>query len=442
MTDTATKIIQRPDGSEALLLRKAALEVLEGPDKGRRATLEQPRLVIGSGVECGLRLTDPTVSNHHVELTATESGYLVRDLGSTNGTLVGGVRVLSEVLVSSQIDLSIGQSRLRVSPTADTVELPLSLRSSFGELLGQSSQMRQIFAILERVASADSTVLLEGESGTGKELAAHSIHEHSSRREQPFMVIDCGAIPANLLESELFGHERGAFTGAHATRKGALEEADGGTVFLDEVTELPLDLQPKLLRFLERRQIKRVGASRHSTIDVRVVAATNRSLSAEVEAGRFREDLFYRLSVVRVEIPPLRDRQEDIRLLAHFFAQQHNPDSHEIITGEIESLLLSHRWPGNVRQLRNMVERLSVLPELATMALREEGEPSLTPSIGRLAELPFHEARRRWQEIFERQYLTTQLDRSQGVVTRAAESAGLPRQSFHRLLRRHGLTER
>jgi transcriptional regulator with GAF, ATPase, and Fis domain len=241
------------------------------------------------------------------------------------------------------------------------------------------------------------------------------------------------------MESELFGHERGAFTGAAAARAGALEEAAGGTVFLDEIGELPLELQPKLLRFLELREVKRVGAARHRSVDVRVIAATNRKLSAEVEAGAFREDLYYRLSVVRVEIPPLRDRPADIRLLAHAFAQRYHQDSRVIITDEIEPLLLGHRWPGNVRQLRNVVERLAVVPELAAEDLRGQSPPAALPSIGPLIGVPFHEARRRWQESFERQYLIAQLERAGGVVTRAAELADLPRQTFHRFLRRHGL---
>ena len=442
MDIVATRLVRRPDGTEHLVLRRARLVVKRGPDKGRELLLEKPRVRVGTAPDCELQLTDEAVSRYHLELRATDRGFVLRDLESTNGTRVGGLQLV-EALLDAPVVLELGETRLQISPAEGSIEIPLSARGSLGGLLARSRAMRQVFAILERVAPSRSTVLLEGESGTGKEVAAHAIHQLSPRNDGPFVVVDCGAIPPTLIESELFGHERGAFTGADRAREGALEEADGGTVFLDEVGELPLELQPRLLRFLEGQEVKRVGSTQHRKVDVRIVAATNRSLETEASEGRFRQDLFYRLSVVRVELPPLRERPEDVVLLARHFAEAVAEDPRTVVTPEIEGLLLSHTWPGNVRELRNVVERIAVVPELATELLQESAAQSVArpPSIGPLVGLSFHEGRRRWQDIFERQYLAAQLARAGGVVTRAAESADLPRQTFHRLLRQHGLKE-
>jgi transcriptional regulator with GAF, ATPase, and Fis domain len=440
----ATKVVQRPDGTEHLVFQKARIVVKRGPDKGKQLVVDRPRVRIGTAPDCDLQLTDEAVSRYHIELRATERGYLLRDLGSTNGTRVGELRLL-EAVVTGPVVLELGQTRLQVSTSStEVVEIPLSSRGSFGGLLGQSRQIRQVFAILERIAPTRSTVLLEGESGTGKEVAAHAIHK-ASGREGPFVVVDCGAIPANLIESELFGHEKGAFTGADRARTGALAHADGGTLFLDEVGELPVELQPRLLRFLESQEVKPIGSSSHEprVVDVRVVAATNRNLSVEVDEGRFRQDLYYRLSVVAVELPPLRERPEDILLLARHFAEALQKDPREVISSAVAGLLLAYAWPGNVRELRNVIERVSVLPELAARQLHRSAEtsPAPAPTIGALVEQSFHEGRSRWQDIFERQYLTAQMARNNQVVKAAAKSADLPRQTFHRLLRKHGLKE-
>ena len=433
----ATKLLLKPDGSETLLLRRAQLSVIRGPDRGLALTLDRPRVRVGSGADCELRLGDTAVSRHHFELQATEAGYLLRDLGSTNGTLADGVRVL-RALLTGDTTLELGQTALRLRPTDKVIELPLSRRGQLGGLLGRSAAMRRVFAMLEAAAPSDSTVLLQGESGTGKEVAAEAIHSLSARGEGPLVVVDCGAIPAGLMESELFGHQRGAFSGADRARAGALEQAHRGTLFLDEVGELPLELQPRLLRFLESGQVKRLGATRHRQVDARVVAATNRLLPNEVQEGRFRQDLYYRLAVVCVELPPLRDRPEDVLLLAHHFAGSFTADPTELITDELAGLLAAYHWPGNARELRNVVERMAVAPELGLASLRQDHGAS-PQSIGALEDLPFHEARRRWQDAFERQYLGRALERAGGVVSRAADEAGLPRQTMHRLLKQHGL---
>jgi transcriptional regulator with GAF, ATPase, and Fis domain len=442
----ATRVAQRPDGTQALILHRARLTVVKGPDQGLILLIDRPEVQIGTGAHCDFRLTDPAVSRQHLELRATELGFVIQDAGSTNGTYIGGVR-LREAVIDAPAMLRVGETLIQISPSIETMEIPLSAQTSFGGLLGSSQKMRQVFAVLERVAPTKSTVLLEGESGTGKDVAAQSIHELSPRRDGSFVIVDCGAIPPTLMESELFGHEKGAFTGAHDTRRGALEEADGGTLFLDEIGELPTELQPRLLRFIERQEVKRVGGSQHREVDVRIIAATNRRLSVEVQEGRFRQDLFYRLSVVQVEIPPLRDRPEDVVPLACLFAEKYHKDPRAIITDATASLLTAYRWPGNVRELRNVVERLALVPELAMESLESGGRGAAVstgssgPVIGPLASLPFHEARRRWQDLFERQYLAAQMAAAGNVVTKAANRADLPRQTFHRLLRRHGLRE-
>jgi transcriptional regulator with GAF, ATPase, and Fis domain len=439
-----TRIIEKPDGKQVLVVRRLEVKVLQGPDAGQERIFEQTRLRFGTGDECDLRLTDPSVSRCHVELQATEQGLLLKDLDSTNGTLLGGV-ALQRALLIEPVTLALGTTLLSIAPHEQEVEIPISRRYRFGDLLGQSTVMRELFAKLERVSQSDATVLLEGESGTGKEPAARSIHAASPRRNGPFTIVDCAGIPATLIESELFGHARGSFTGASEDRPGALELADGGTLFLDEVGELPAALQPRLLRFLETRQVKRVGEGRYRAVDARVIAGTNRVIADEVQKGAFRADLYYRLSVVRVTMPPLRDHPEDIPLLAHHFAEQLVRDPRTVITEETTPLLVAYSWPGNVRELRNVVERLALVPELALETLRDDGlgpaasTSATEPEIGPLADLGFHAARTRWLQIFERQYLSAQLAKAEGVVAAAARLADIPRQSFHRMLRRHQL---
>jgi len=289
--------------------------------------------------------------------------------------------------------------------------------------------MRHAFALLERVAATEATVLLEGETGTGKELAAAAIHDAGPRTADPFVVVDCGSIPDNLLESELFGHERGAFTGAEKSRAGAFEEAHGGTIFLDEIGELPLPLQPALLRVLEERSVRRVGSrSARKSVDVRVVAATNRDLRAEVNAGRFRGDLFYRLAVLRVRLPSLRDRLEDLPLLVETLLRRlgATPDAKRRLTrSAFLRSLRRHSWDGNVRELRNYLERALVF-----------GPPE--PSDAAATDPGFNASKRRAIEAFEREYLAELIAGHDENVTAAAKTAGINRVTLHRLLRKHG----
>ncbi|HLV64264.1 MAG TPA: sigma-54-dependent Fis family transcriptional regulator, partial [Polyangiaceae bacterium] len=301
-------------------LRRAKLVVVEGPDKAKELVMERERVTVGRSVICDLVLSDKAVSGTHFEIVAREKGFLLRDLDSTNGTYCGELQV-REVWIKPGTMIRVGQSHLRFEPEKGTVDIELSGKERFHDLIGGSVRMREIFATLEKIAPTDLTVLVRGETGTGKELVARALHGASRRAGQPLVVQDCGAIPKDLIESTLFGHERGAFTGATERHRGSFEQADGGTIFLDEIGELDLSLQPKLLRVLENREIKRVGGDRQIPVNVRVVAATNRDLRQMVNEGTFREDLFYRLSVVQIELPPLRERPEDVPLLVeHFLA--------------------------------------------------------------------------------------------------------------------------
>jgi transcriptional regulator with PAS, ATPase and Fis domain len=413
--------------------------VTAGPDSGKAATSAGERAVIGTHETADLVLTDRTVSRFHCEITLSEGKAVLRDLGSRNGTLVDGVSVMQAHLRSGS-SLTLGRTQVRFDLGTDHVKIPLSTRESFGLMVGRSPAMRAVFAVLERAATSDATVLLEGETGTGKEAAAESIHRESTRRDGPMVVVDCGAIPPDLLESELFGHERGAFTGAVQARQGAFEAASGGTIFLDEIGELSADLQPKLLRALERREVKRVGSNKYEPVDVRVIAATNRNLRAEVNARKFRSDLYYRLAVLEVRLPPLRERGEDIAsLVEHILTSLEAADKPEaklLRTPEFYAELGRHTWPGNVRELRNYVERCLALREQQPIVHGERSaEMGLTVDVSQ----PLKVARESWTRAFERRYLEEILGRSNGNVTAAARAAGVDRIYFYRLLWRHGL---
>ncbi len=418
-------------------LRTFRLLVIEGPDAGAHFRSSGDRTVIGTHEKADLVLTDPAVSRFHVELQVQNDRVLLRDLGSRNGTAVGALSVC-ECWLHDGLTLSLGRTRLRFALEEKSVEVTASASSTFGSLVGPSWAMRRAFSLLERAAATRATVLLLGETGTGKEAAAESIHLASDRRAGPFVVVDCAAIPSNLLESELFGHERGAFTGAVRAREGAFEVASGGTLFLDEIGELSLDLQPKLLRALERREFKRVGASRYLPTDARIVAATHRDLRGEVNAHRFRADLYFRLAVLEVRLPALRERPEDLamlveRLLAHIDggpAFLERSARQEAFLSE----LARHVWPGNVRELRNYLERCVAFGEPAAV------EPAPEPSAATIdTRVPLKTARTRWVASFERAYLERILEEHEGNVTSAARAAGVDRVHFYRLLWRNGV---
>jgi len=421
--------------------------VLNGAQRGHRVRLVD-RLRIGKAQENDLVLSDDTVSRQHCELERRAQGVVVRDLGSTNHTRVGRTAV-SEAVVESGATISVGgvDLSLRVEPR-QAVVLP-SESQHFGEALGHSIAMRTIFGVLERIAPTDAGVLLEGETGTGKDVLARSIHQQSPRREKPFVVVDCGAVSYSLLESELFGHERGAFTGAVATRQGAFELAGSGTIFLDEVGELPLDVQPKLLRVLESGEFRRVGGNKTLRAEARLIAATKRDLKAEVERGKFREDLYFRLAVVPVTVPPLRSRREDIPPLIERFielARKRDPSSSAItLSPSTVAALTAHDWPGNVRELRNVLDRAIYIAtaggerEVRIFDLPVSGGTSSAATPSFAPGQSYREIREQFETDFERRYVSWLLDRHAGNISAAAREARMDRKHLYDLARRHGL---
>jgi len=419
----------------ALVFRKFRVTVIDGEQRGTHAVATTSELAIGTAAGNQLVLVDPTVSRHHCAIRVTPRGCQLRDLSSTNGTWLAGHLVEGAYLKPGST-FRAGSTSLRFELLDDEVREPLSEDDRFGDALGQSPVMRRIFAALAKIAAADSTVLLEGETGTGKGLLADLIHRQSPRAGGPFVVVDCASIPATLIESELFGHEKGAFTGAHAARAGSFEAAAGGTIFLDEIGELPLELQARLLRALEERVIKRVGSTREVRLDVRVVAATNRDLREAVNRGKFRADLFYRLDVVRLRLPPLRDRREDIPLLVAHYYRIFTGDDQAVPPDALVEALSEHAWPGNVRELRSAVERAVLL---ADPALSIDPDPATPPAVVDVLDdrLSFRESKERAVTRWERWYIQELVARHGGNLTRAARAARMDRAHLRELLRRY-----
>ncbi len=409
--------------------------VVEGGDRGKTFALdgrEPSRTLVGQSPACTIRLDDREVSRRHAALEFTSRGLAIADLGSTNGTFVNGVRVVEAFLEPNSV-MRVGATTLRVDWMPGGGE-SLSLRAtSFGRVSGASTEMRRLYPLCERLAASSVPVLIEGETGTGKEVLAEALHENGPRAAGPFVVFDCTAIPANLVEAELFGHERGAFTGALGQRKGFFEQAHGGTLLIDEIGDLDLALQPKLLRAVERGEVRRIGGDRPIRVDVRILAATRRDLDHEVTAGRFRDDLFHRLVVARIELPPLRARRGDLALLARQFCAELG-----FAANALPSLPLGRwedeEWPGNVRQLRNAVARQLALGELAESdstddgAVPCEGDGVIEHVLA--LDLPIARARKKVVDHFERRYIDRVLAKFGGNVVRAAEASGLARRYF------------
>jgi transcriptional regulator with GAF, ATPase, and Fis domain len=417
---------------------------------GRHTVTVTERTLLGSAEHAQVVVSDPTVSRVHAELTPRPDGLWIRDLRSRNGTFVGGVYVV-EARVSSERQLRVGSVNLEIAPAARATAAPAWEGEAFGPLLGRSPIMRKLFATLGRVSPTDYSVLIRGETGTGKELVARAIHDASGRRSGPFVVVDCAAIPENLFESQLFGHTRGAFTGALQAHVGDVEAANGGTLFLDEIGELPASMQPKLLRMLESRTIRRIGETQPRPVDVRIVSATHRDLPAMVSEGAFREDLYFRLASVPVSVPPLRERIEDVELLAQRFLPRTGAG---VLPADVATELGSRRWPGNVRELRNFIERAVALGVGEALALQHDGPArAMAPSAAEqhtdsraLPPNPFglialdqiyKDFREQWMDHGERVYLDALLATHGGNVALAAERAGLDRTHVYRLLRKH-----
>ncbi|GMV42066.1 MAG: hypothetical protein AMXMBFR64_37820 [Myxococcales bacterium] len=439
---TETRTIQADPSAETLTVRKYRLRwpTERGTDE---RTFDRRLVYVGSAPDSGLWIDHPTVSRNHCKLEVDRFGHRIRDLESKNGTWVNGMRVV-EAYLPREATVRLGDVELQFRVQDEAVEVPLSRANSFGDLIGESLAMREIFALLARVAPTDTTVLVEGESGTGKELVAQALHTRSRRAAGPFVVFDCSAVPPHLLESELFGHVKGAFTGALSDRVGAFEEAGGGTLFIDEIGELSMELQPKLLRVLETREVKPVGANKRVRTNVRIVAATNRILEKEVQAGNFREDLFFRLAVIKVELPPLRKRVEDIPvLIEHFTRQFSQPGAPVQVSWETMRKLQGFPWTGNVRELRNFVERAALLSDTGRLETRfvrpplqeaaAEGDASGLPVD---YALPFKDAKNRLIEAFEKVYWSKLLAVSGGNISEAARQGGIHRKSLEYLLKK------
>ncbi len=421
--------------------------MLAGPDAGLELDLPPVGVVIGADRGCDVALTDPSVSARHCTVAPSASGFVISDLGSRNGTSIDGVAV-QKVTAPPGVIVRVGHTLVQLLPADEVVAIPPSTRANVGALWGDSPGMRQVFAILERAARSEASVLFLGESGTGKELAARAVHDESPRKDGPFIVFDCGAATETLVESELFGHVRGAFTGAASDRQGAFAAAHGGTLFLDEIGDLPLALQPKLLRMLEAGEVVPVGGRKPERYDVRVVAATHRDVFGEVARGGFRGDLYYRLAVVEVHLPPLRARKEDLaRLIAIFLERVGAGALVPTIGGPALERLTAYHWPGNVRELRNVITRAVALGGGVTsfnelpILLRPTAQREETAEVVR-ADRPFHDAKQAVVDRFEREYLTDLLRRSGGNLSAAARMAGLERKFLYKVLERAGLRQR
>jgi DNA-binding NtrC family response regulator len=422
------------------------LSVARGGDVGKRVVVEPEspvRVLVGKGPACALRLGDAGVSRRHLAVEVCGVRLRVTDLGSTNGTRINGIAVTDAYVIGGE-RLQLGDTIIEIARSEAALERPEARAAeAFGLTVGRSPQMQRLYPLCQRLALADVPLVIEGETGTGKEVLAESIHMMSSRANGPFVVFDCTTVPANLMEAELFGHERGSFTGATAARRGVFEQAEGGTLLIDEIGDLDLALQPKLLRAVERRQVRRLGGSGVLSIDVRLIAATRRDLDREVASGRFRDDLFHRLAVARIELPPLRDRVGDVRQLAQRFCTDLGVDP-RTIPSQLMARWEDAPWPGNLRELRNAVARWVALGEAdANTTLASSPPPDASPSGDTIdgvldRQLPFADAKQRVIADFERRYVQRMLQAHGGNVSRAALAAGIGRRYFHMLLARKG----
>jgi transcriptional regulator with GAF, ATPase, and Fis domain len=436
--------IQRESGPPTVNLRRCKLVVLRGPERGTEHVISSDVIRVGKAVENDLVVTDDTVSRVHFEIVRDAKGYLLRDLRSTNGTFLDGAEIKEAYIRAGSI-IAAGAAEIKFTPFEERIEILPSEKEQLGPMFGRSLEMREIFGLIERIAPTDATVLIEGETGTGKDMIARTLHELSRRSAGPFIVVDCGAVAGTLIESELFGHEKGAFTGATTTRQGAFELANGGSVFLDELGELSLDLQPKLLRVLEQRELRRVGGSKSIKVDLRIIAATRKDLRSEVDKGKFREDLYFRLNVVPIVAPTLRDRRQDIPLLVETFIKSMAGDREVSLGQEAMAALMAHDWPGNVRELRNVIERALALGTDPQNLVAPLGDALLSRAEAAPEEVPFaagksfRDHKEEWNERFERRFLLWLLKRADGNISKAARDADMDRKYLHKLLKKYDI---
>jgi len=463
------------DKGPTLHLRRCILQVADDPSQ--EWTFDKEEIRIGSMDDNDIVLSDDTVSRYHCRIIQDDTSYILIDNTSTNGTFINKVRV-REAFLKPGCTIGVGQSQLRFNAREEEVQIVPSRADRCGGLIGGNAKMREIYSIIEKIAPTATTVVIDGETGTGKEVVAQAIHSLSPRSRNELVVFDCGAVPPNLIESELFGHEKGSFTGAVMSREGLFEMADGGTLFLDELGELPLDLQPKLLRALEQREVRRVGGAKSQKVDVRIIAATNRNLEDEVRAGRFRQDLFYRLSVVRLHLPSLHARADDIPVLVQHFLDtgpyNRNPNGTQrvrAISKDAMTALQTYPWPGNVRELVNVVERAVSFCERGTIdatdlpdyirTAKTAPKDAAVPTVRRASSVPaaaslaaqppptpeellavgitFKDAKERWVTTFERDYILQMLRRNNGNISHAARHADIDRKYFRKLMKKYDI---
>jgi len=428
--------LSQKEAFEAPWMRRAPIIAWSDPAGQTREKELLERVVVGTAPSADVVLSDRAVSRLHAELEPRDDGLWVRDLGSRNGTFVEGIRVIA-ANVPNGTKLQLGRTEIAIRYREQPSPVELWPSAQFGGLVGASVAMRELFAKLSRIAQSSASVLIEGETGTGKELAAKALHDASPRASGPFVVIDCGALPETLLEAELFGHAKGAFTGAVTARPGAIEEAEGGTVFLDEIGELPLAMQPKLLRVLESRTIRRIGETQHRAVDVRFISATHRDLRTLANNRAFREDLYFRLAVLPLTLPPLRERPGDIPLLVEHLLSR---DDAGVASPDLLRDLASRPWFGNVRELRNFLERATTLgaPEALSLAASDAAKPDegeWRPKLPRRwLELPLRDLREQVGALVDQEYLARLLQRCDQNVAQAATMAGVNRTYLYRLL--------
>jgi DNA-binding NtrC family response regulator len=412
---------------------------------------------IGAGEKCDLIIEDSTVSRIHCEIRKMPLGYLLVDQDSRNGTHVGQLRV-KEAYLYAGCEFKIGSTILKFSVEVDRIPLQKTTKEQYGPLTGSSPEMQLLYSLIDKVAPSDLSVVIQGETGTGKELVAQAIHQSSKRSASEMIVFDCSAIPEHLIESELFGHEKGSFSGAIRTHKGVFEQADGGTLFLDELGEMPLNLQPKLLRALESGMIRRIGSEKTIKVNVRVLSATNRDLSAMVDQNAFRQDLFYRLAKVQIKLPGLAQRASDIPLIAKAILQklnQHYQGFKSVLGFEPEALALLQKWhwPGNVRELRNVIERAYTFSQSSFIGIQDLShllQSGRSETQSTLATVPFlpnlpeggslKEAKEMMISEFEREYLLQLIEKHQQNISQVAREAGIDRRHVYRLLQKYQIT--
>lgn len=445
-------------------LRKAKLVIVEGEQKGKEFSISKTKTFVGRSPVNDIVVKDTSISSTHFELRAEEEGLLLRDMGSTNGTLLGGCRI-REVFLAPNTTFRAGNTTFSFQPGDEVVEIPLSTDEHFQGVIGRSVAMREVFATLAKVSPSELTCLIEGDTGTGKERIARAIHDASRRSSKPYVVLDCSSIPKDLMESYVFGHEKGAFTGAVSQSKGAFEQANGGTLFMDEIGELDLSLQPKLLRVLENREFKRVGGTQVVRTDVRVIAATNRDLRQMVNEGTFREDLYFRLGVINIGLPSLRERREDIPLLVESFLADvgsRRPDQPKLrLTADALEMLLSYAWPGNVRELKNVIERAGSLANESTIERSDlqlshpmsssaraqasvqiqvkEPDSNEVSHITVDLNLAYKDGKQVVLDAYEYDYLKKLITEFDGNISQASKQAGLTRFHLRELLKKHDL---